>query len=293
MVLNAHRFLTILVIFITASFTFAQKPAYILYDDGGKESKYKKMAKAAAEADVVLFGELHNNPISHWLQLELTTSMYEVLGNQLLLGAEMFEADGQLIMDEYFSGMIDSKKFEEEIRLWNNYKTDYKPLVEFAHDNGLRFVATNIPRRYANMVFKMGIDTLESLSALALTYMMPLPVAYDTTLASYAALAGGGGGPMSGHGSSKFRDAQAVKDATMSHFILSNLGQDKTLIHFNGAYHSDNYEGIYYFLKTARPELNIVTISTVSQDDISKLEEENLGKADFIIAVPSNMTTTY
>ncbi|MCF8226271.1 MAG: ChaN family lipoprotein [Bacteroidales bacterium] len=282
---------TIMAAFLAVTLSLGQKPAYTLFDTGGKEAKYKKLVKAATEANVVLFGELHNNPISHWLQYELTVDLYQEIGKDLVLGAEMFEADGQIIMDEYFAGLITQEKFEEEMRLWDNYKTDYKPLVEFARDSGLRFIATNIPRRYANSVYKMGLETLTGLSSLALTYMMPLPLSYDTTLVSYIALAGGG--PMGGHGSPGLRDAQAVKDATMAHFILKNLEEDHTMIHFNGAYHSDVYEGIYYFLKNADPSLDILTISTVSQDNISELDAENTNKADYIIAIPESMTKTY
>jgi len=43
----------------------------------------------------------------------------------------------------------------------------------------------------------------------------------------------------------------------------------------------------------ANPALKIATISTISQEDISKLDKENLGKADFIICVDEDMTTTY
>ena len=47
---------------------------------------------------MVLFGELHNNPISHWLQLELTEDLHAARGADLVLGAEMFEADNQLLL---------------------------------------------------------------------------------------------------------------------------------------------------------------------------------------------------
>lgn len=249
------------------------------------------MVKACTEADIVLFGELHNNPISHWLQLELTKELFAERNDDLIIGAEMFESDGQLILDEYFSGMISDKKFEEEMRLWKNYETDYKPILEFAKDSGLHFVATNIPRRYANVVFKLGLDTLQHLSSDAHRYMMPLPLEYDTNLKCYASLAKGG--PMGGHGNPNLRDAQAVKDATMTHFILNNYRKGKVFLHLQGAYHSDNFESMYYFLKRANPDLNIITISTVSQDNIEELEDENLNKANYIITVPSNMTTTY
>ena len=79
----------------------------------------------------------------------------------------------------------------------------------------------------------------------------------------------------------------------MSHFISKNLSKKKLFLHYNGAYHSDDFESINYFLKEAHKKIKIVTISTVLQEDISKLSEEELGLADFIICVPENMTTTY
>lgn len=281
--------LLLLTALVTVS-AWAQKPAYQLYKENGKKVKYEKMVQASAEADIVLFGEHHTNPISHWLQIELTNALYEAKGGDLVLGAEMFETDNQLILDEYLEDLITETKFEEEARLWKNYKTDYKPLVLFAKENELAFIATNIPRRYANSVFKQGVAILDSLSDEAKTYIAPLPLEYDTSLNCYNQLIHGA--EMGGHGSINMADAQAIKDATMTHFILQNWSSGKLFIHYNGAYHSDEFESMNWFLKRANPELKIVTISTVTQDDVMELEEESQGKADFIICVPNSMTNT-
>ena len=270
--------------------TFAQKRAYGLFNENGKKTKYEKMVAAASEADVVLFGELHNNPIGHWLQFELTRDLHAEKGGNLVLGAEMFEADNQLLMDEYFAGLISEAKFEEEARLWKNYTTDYKPLVLLAKDNDLKFIATNIPRRYANSVYKQGVAVLDSLSDEAKRFIAPLPLAYDTSLNCYNQLIHGSG--PDGHGSINLADAQAIKDATMSHFIMENWQSGKLFIHYNGAYHSDAYESMNWFLKRTNPDLKIVTISSVEQDNLEELEEDSLKKADFIIAVPATMTKT-
>ncbi len=285
------NWLAVLFLFSFSLSAFAQKPAYRIFRENGKKVKYDKMVAAAAEADVVLFGELHNNPIAHWLQLELTSDLLAIKGADLVLGAEMFEADNQLIMDEWFSGLISESKFEAEARLWKNYKTDYKPLVLIAKDNDLKFIATNIPRRYANSVYKRGIAVLDSLSEEAKAYIAPLPLEYDTSLNCYNQLIHGEG--PQGHGSINMADAQAIKDATMSHFILAWWEPGKLFIHYNGAYHSDDFESMNWFLNRANPELKIVTISTVSQDDVDVLNEESKGKADYVICVPSSMTTTY
>jgi hypothetical protein len=64
-------------------------------------------------------------------------------------------------------------------------------------------------------------------------------------------------------------------------------------VHYNGAYHSDYYEGIGWYLKHYAPQLKVMTITTVSQKDLKKLDKEHLGKADFIICVDEDMTGTY
>jgi uncharacterized iron-regulated protein len=64
-----------LVLFVFLAFK-SDKPAYKIYDIQGRESDYSQLLKKAKEADVVLFGELHDNPICHWLQLELTKDLF-------------------------------------------------------------------------------------------------------------------------------------------------------------------------------------------------------------------------
>ena len=270
----------------------SDKPAYRLFDQDGKKVKYGKMLKTASAADIVMFGELHNNPVCHWLQLELTKDIFEVKKEQLLLGAEMFESDNQLMLTEYLDGSISGKSFQSQARLWDNYKTDYKPLVEFAKENELPFIATNIPRRYASVVHKQGFEALDELSPEAKSYIAPLPVKYDPELKGYKDMLSMMGG-MGGHVNQNMPKAQAIKDATMAWFILQNWTPGKTFIHYNGAYHSNNFEGIVWYLKQENPELNIITITTIEQDTIQDLHEDNLGLADFILCVPSDMTKTY
>ncbi len=272
----------------------SDKPAYMLYDRDGQVAGYQEMIETISSADVVFFGELHDNPISHWLEYEVTSDLYGKTGSGLVLGAEMFEADDQLVLDEYLSGRYESDKFEAEVKLWKNYKTDYKLLVEFARKNSLPFIATNIPRRYASMVSRGGFEELDSLTADARMLIAPLPMPYDPELKCYKDMMSMHGMPgMGGKPNENFPKAQAAKDATMAHFIVSNLKQGQTFIHYNGAYHSENYQGIIHYLRLYRPDITVATITTVLQDEIETLHPDNTGLADFIIAVPQTMTRTY
>ncbi len=76
------------------------KPAYKIFNEKGKEISYQNMLKSLKDADLLFFGELHNNPIAHWLQFELTKDLFQIKNDDLMLGAEMFEDDNQMILDE-------------------------------------------------------------------------------------------------------------------------------------------------------------------------------------------------
>jgi uncharacterized iron-regulated protein len=276
--------------------SFSQgKPAYKVFNGDGKKTSYDNIIKSALKADIVFFGELHDNPIAHWLELEITKSLFAEKGKNLVLGAEMFETDNQLLLDEYLNGIYDASKFEAEVKLWKNYKTDYKPLVDFAKSNNLLFIATNVPRRYAAVVNRKGFEGLEPLSAEAKKYLAPLPFPYDPEVKCYKDMLkmGGMGGDSTSHASANFPKAQAVKDATMAHFILSNWSEGKLLIHYNGSYHSSNFEGIVWYLKKSDPDIKIITLETVLQDNIETMEKGNSNIASFVIAIPTSMTRTY
>jgi uncharacterized iron-regulated protein len=277
----------LLVFTFTTLFYGQNKPAYKLYNSKGKKVSYKKMIKKMNKSDVVMFGEHHNNPIVHWLQYETTVELGKT--RKLTLGAEMFEADNQNELNDYLDGKIDQKAFDTVARLWKNYSTDYKPLVDYAKNNKLKFIATNVPRKFASQVFKGGFEALEELSSEEKKWVAPLPIAYDATLPGYVKMKS----MMGGHGGDNLPKAQAVKDATMGHFMLENMESDRLFIHYNGSYHSDHYEGINWYLKKGNPNLNIVTVSVVEQDNIKKFNDEEKLKADYIIVVPTTMTKTY
>ncbi len=263
------------------------KPAYELFDSNGKKVSHKKMMKALLAADIVLFGELHNNPIAHWLQLSVAKDAH--LKRDLVLGAEMVEADNQAVLNSYLKGEIDAEALDTLARMWNNYATDYAPLVDFSKANNRAFIATNVPRKYASLVYKKGFEALDTLASNERQWIAPLPIAYNAELLGYKNMVA----MMGGHGGPNMPKAQALKDVTMAHFILKNYTSGQLFLHFNGAYHSDNYEGILWYLKQAQPNLNYITISTVAQGNVAYLLEENKGKADYIICVDETLPGSY
>ncbi len=329
-----------------------QVQAYQLYTASGKKITYAQWLNTLKkELDptvptVILFGELHDNPIVHWLQLQTTQDLYSVSSN-LVLGAEMLETDQQKAVNEYLkptdtslSKTITSvspmgamfgqdpyyTQLKTSIKLWPNFKTDYKPLLDFAKENQLPFIATNIPRRYANLVYRGGVKALDTLTAEQKSLIPPMPFPYDSTLACYADIFKATGG----HGGQNLPMSQAIKDAAMAWNIVQNLNpalgpeasQGKRIptpanihnlknleplprifIHYNGTYHSDHHQSIEWYLNTYAADqgkisniplkINIVTIGSRTQSDVSKLDSENKNIADLIIVTPDNITKTH
>ncbi len=268
----------------------AEFSAFKVYEKGGDKVNLLELRNKLEKTDIILFGELHNNAMAHWLQLQLTKELHKEIGDKLIIGAEMFESDTQLMIDEYFEGLYPTKNFEDEAKLWKNYSTDYKPLLEFARKNKLKFVATNVPRRYAALVSRQNLEKLNDLTPEAKKLMAPLPITFDPELPAYKEMLG-----MGAHSKEVkyFAEAQALKDATMAHFIIKNFKSGNKFLHFHGAYHSDNFQGIYWYLKHYMPSLNILTISVVETPNLDSLDDKDKNKADYIIMIKDDFTKTY
>ena len=93
------------------------KRAYLIYDSNGSIIDYTDLKERALAADLIFFGEQHNSAIAHWLQFELIQDIAYDSSKNTTIGMEMFEADQQLLIDEYFAGLISQNSFENEARL--------------------------------------------------------------------------------------------------------------------------------------------------------------------------------
>ncbi|MEZ4776284.1 MAG: ChaN family lipoprotein [Bacteroidia bacterium] len=272
-----------------------EKPAYRIFDQKGKEINYGKMLRKLSDADVICFGESHNNPIAHWLEFELTRDLHKnPEGKNLVVGMEMFERNQQARLEQYLRGDLTDKQFQDSVDLWNNYETDYRPVVDYCKENNIAVIGTNIPRRYARIVYSQGLSYLDTLPQHERVFIAPIPITIDYNLPSYQAMKSlMGGHQMDEEKLKSFISAQAVKDATMAHSILENMPENTLFFHMNGSYHSDSKEGIIWYLNHYRPGLNIMNITLTEQASTTEVAEENKGKADFYIVVPEDMTKTY
>ncbi len=234
---------------------------YKIYDTRtGQMITIDKIVTDMANADVLFFGEEHNDSAGHYLENKLFRALHAAYGNQLALSLEMFETDGQLGLNEYLEGKIDESRFAKDVRLWSNYK-DYRPMIEYAKQNKVAVIAANPPRRYVTMVSRRGMKSLDSLSKDAKKLLPPLP--YDTLSGRYREKFQEIMQGSPGSGSSNIYHSQSLWDAGMSYSIYAYLKKNKRqkVFHCVGKFHSDEKLGTAAQLQQRNKKLRILNIS--------------------------------
>lgn len=263
-----------------------------------------------AEADVLLFGEEHNDSVAHFLQMEIFRLMHQKYGSRVALSMEMFDRDVQPVMEEYLSGAIQERHFRKDARVWSNYR-DYRPLVEYARDNGLAVICANAASRYTNLAGRMGQEALRSLPAARKAYFAPVPYrrAQGDYLAKLESFMGGhtpsapdstknSSPPPAVHGGFDLVNAQSLWDATMAWSIARyrKSGKNKSgkILHLNGRFHSDEYFGVAAQLRHYAPRTRILVLSAGSDPSFPQInwdEFRHLG--DYILITDPEVPRTF
>jgi uncharacterized iron-regulated protein len=264
------------------------EPNFRIFDAKGNPATISEIISKIEKNDAVFLGENHDDSIAHELQMEIFRQVFEnyAKNRKIVLSLEMFERDVQIVLDEYLKDLITENHFLQSSRPWNNYKTDYRSLVEFAKQNQLSVVAANAPRRYINMVSRGGREALGNLSPEAKKWLAPLPFASASPEYSKkfnALMSGMSGDP---HSISKFLESQTLWDATMAFAVAKQLKNNKNalIIHLNGSFHTENRLGTVEHLQKYQPNARILVVTMRYENDFKsfdKTKHENLG--DFVI----------
>lgn len=281
--MHQYRLLFIIVMVLHFSYTHAQENnnSYRIYNAvQQKEITIVDLVESIPSGSILIFGEQHDDSIAHLLERNIFEMISKKFNNDIVLTMEMLESDIQPIVDEYLSGLISEKNFRKEARTWDNYN-DYRPLIEYAKQQGIRVIAANAPTRYVNLVTRKGLSALQALSRKAKKYIAPLPV--DTLSGNYYTRFSDA---MGGHNfpGMHLYQSQNLWDATMAHFILKAKKKYKpaVVMQLNGRFHSDYHSGLAERLN--KRKYRVLTIScfpaiSVNQPDSSQL----YSIADYII----------
>ena len=280
------------------SFGQTDEANYRIFDAQGNPASFDKIFAEISKSEVVFLGENHDDATAHALQLQIFKAVVEKYSKErkVALSLEMFERDVQIVVNEYLKNLISENHFLLSSRPWNNYKTDYRPLLEVAKEQNLPVIAANAPRRYINMVSRNGRDALDVLSPEAKNWLAPLPYGQPSENYANKFKALMGGSPESNMGLSKILDSQTLWDATMAFSVSKFLKANKNplIVHLNGSFHTENRLGTAEHLLKYRPKTKFLVITMRYEVDFTnfdKTKHENLG--DFVILTNSKIPRSF
>jgi len=256
---------------------------------------FESMLADLARADVVFVGEQHDDPNTHRLELAIVEGLLRRRA-PIVIALEMFERDVQPILDQYLAGSMTEEQFLKDARPWPRYATDYRPIVELARTHRIPVIGSNVPRRIAAEISKSGLAAVETLGADR--RLAARDLACDAKGPYYERfLEAMGGHPPSGDPKAadiqvkndRFYFAQCVKDETMGESIAEAFdraaAQHATIVHVNGAFHSDYAQGTAAATRRRLPgrRVAVVTVLPVEDLDREKPDDDRLKMADYLI----------
>lgn len=252
---------------------------------GGRAMDWTGLLDAIDWADIIILGETHNDGMAHAVQLAIVEDTFDRWPRSAL-AMEMLERDEQLLVDDYFDGIIDTATF---VRLtfsenwggegsWDEW---YQPIVDAARNGGHRLIAANAPRRYVRMARVQGYPALRALPRERRAYFdLPRELPRDAYFERFSEV-------MSHIESPTALDAiyrsQMTWDATMARSILrARPSRNAKVVHLVGRFHSDFEGGLVQEIRRHRPWSRILVVSMIAVDSL-ELREEDVGRADVVI----------
>ena len=124
-----------------------------------------QMFALAGDARIVYFGETHDNPASHRLQLQLLQNLAERRPGRQALGMEMFSRSQQPALDGWVEGELTEKAFLRESRWFDNWSMDfayYRDLLNFARQRRIPVIALNADRSLVGAIRGKSPDRMSA-----------------------------------------------------------------------------------------------------------------------------------
>jgi uncharacterized iron-regulated protein len=265
----------------------------------GAFSDFEAMVAELSRVDVVLLGEQHDDPNTHWLEAAVLQGLQR-RKVAVTLSLEMFERDVQPALDAYLAGRGSEQEFLDRSRPWPRYATDYRALVELAKDASWPVVAANVPRKYASAIAKGGLAPLGALppderTLIAGELQCPKDAYFDRFAASMGAhpVASGQSAPAEAEAQratiERYYQSQCVKDETMAESIAASFarrdGSPGPVVHVTGAFHSEFGTGTVERVRRRLPGRRVAAVSMIPLADLDTVAPgaEDLKRADFLV----------
>ncbi len=276
---------------VTSSMQAQQLYNKILSSQERRFISFSEMLQKLSQSDIIFIGEKHDNQVSHQLEQRIFKSLYKK-NNRLMLALEMFARDAQPFLDKYLLNKINERLFLIHSRPWPNYRTDYRPLLEFAKENKIKVLAMNAPRRILRKIVRFGSKVLCDLTLSEKQYLAEKINFQDPLYRKYFYRSLPKSHPMMAKLKQNLLAASILKDETMAETIVKSLESPKykgyQVIVVNGMFHSNYGLAIPKRISRRRPDLKIkiMTLLPLPKNESTIHFKEYLSSpamADYII----------
>ncbi|HEX8601873.1 MAG TPA: ChaN family lipoprotein [Pseudoduganella sp.] len=213
----------------------------------------------AANPQVLLLGEVHDNPQGHKLRFEELKKRVDA-GWHPVIAMEQFDHEDQPLLDEAQKGCVDAGCV---IRVMNKKGWDwqqYYPVIGLALDKHLPIVAVNLSRANASKVVRDGVTSAFDAKTVA-EYRLGEPISADWRKAQENEIRTGHCNMLPDMMVPGMVNAQMARDIWMAKLIRDQQPRDVVLIAGNGHVRKDI--GVPRWLDAVGSKLTVKSIGYV------------------------------
>ena len=288
----------------TVSAPLASFSDFILVETqmGGKAPRIVDMdylVNDLSKYDAVFVGEAHGHAASHYVQSKIFSGLHSKYSD-IALSMEQFERSQQKIVDQYLAGEIGEETLIHDGKAWDHYRSSYRPMVEFAKNNGLAVIAAEVPGNMVSCVGERGPNFLNELSGETRTWIADKLHTEDGPYKEkfYKFMAAATGHSVADPNESeadkerkKFYRfaAQVSRDDTMAMSIYDHMQANpgRKVMHIDGSFHSAGLLGTVERLKIRNPKITAANIHPIMVDDPENpsFDISDVGEGQFLVLI--------
>ncbi len=248
--------------------------------------------------DVVFVGEAHGHVASHYVQSKIFAGLHG-LNPDMALSMEQFERPAQSVVDDYLAGKIGEETLVHDGKAWPHYRSSYRPLVEYAKNNNLPVIASEIPGNMVSCIGERGPDFLKSLDGEPRSWAAEKLHLEDGAYKDkyYAFLAAVPSHSVGGDLSEAEKEqkrfyryaAQVSRDDTMAESIARHMQANpgRKIMHINGSFHSAGLLGTPERLAMRIPGVKMANIHpvVVSDPQDPAFDIKDVGEGHYLLLI--------
>lgn len=263
--------------------------------EGEREVDWRAAVDRMARADVVFFGEMHNDFATHLVQRKLLRSL--AAKREVVLSLEFFSWQDQDALDAFVQGEIDEARLLERASEWSNYREAHGPLLRLAKRLGVRVVGANCPRALTRKVSRGRAAALAAMSAEERKFFpSTLHAAQDSYWQRYDRLSRAHGGRAGPASAERLYWTQNLWDNAMGEAIVrARASQPRApVLHLCGGFHSAYRQGTVHQVGVRAPGLRLVNLQCHASATLEGCEAELDARiADYNVFVRTSATDRF